>query len=64
MMKIVKWLFGVISIILIVYAILLLVGVFDPPFYMPYYMLPVIIILAGVGVLFLSLGISSSSGKD
>ncbi|MEJ2738902.1 MAG: hypothetical protein P8105_03545 [Dehalococcoidia bacterium] len=64
MMKIVKWLLGAISILLILYAILLLIGVFNPPFYLPYCMLPVILILAGVGILFLTLGISSSSEKD
>ena len=50
--------------ILVVVAILLLVGVFSAPFYMPFCMLPVILILAGVGILFLTLGISSSSEKD
>ena len=63
-MKIVKWLLVAIGILLILYAILLLVGVFTPPFYMPYCMFPVIMILVGVGVLFFSLGISSSSAKD
>jgi hypothetical protein len=62
-MKIVKWLFGVISILLILYAILLLVGVFTPPVYMPFCMFPVILILVGVGILFLALGISSPSEK-
>ena len=63
-MNIVKWLLGVISVLVILYAILLLVGVFNSPFYMPYCMFPVILILAGVGILFLALGISSSSEKD
>jgi hypothetical protein len=63
-MNIVKWLLGAISILLILYAILLLVGVFTPPVYMPYCMFPVILILVGVGILFLSLGISSSSEKE
>ena len=64
MLNTIKWLLVVVSILLILYAILLLVGVFTPPFYMPYCMLPVIIILAGVGILFLALGISSSGRKD
>jgi hypothetical protein len=65
MQNIVKWFLVAISILLILYAILLLVGVFTPPFYLPYCMLPVIIILVGVGILFLSLGFfTSSSGKE
>jgi hypothetical protein len=63
-LKIVKWVLGIISILFILYAILLLVGVFTPPFYLPYCMFPVIMILVGVGVLFFSLGISSSNEKD
>ena len=64
MLIIVKWLLGVIAVLLVLFAILFLVGVFIPPFYMPYCMLPVIMILVGVGLLFLALGISSSSKKD
>jgi hypothetical protein len=64
MLNIVKWFLVAIGGLVIIYAILLFAGVFVVPVNMPYYMFPVVLLVAGIGVILLSLGIFSFGKKN
>jgi hypothetical protein len=64
MTGIVKWLLVVIGGLIILYAILLFAGVLMAPVYLSFGLFPVIILLAGIGIVFLSLGFFSANKKD
>ena len=59
-----KWILVAVGIIIALYAILVFAGVFLSPVNLRFYMYPVILLLAGIGIVLVSLGFFPSEKKD
>lgn len=64
MSGVIKWVLVALGGIIVLYAILLFGRVLIAPVYLSFGLFPIIILLAGIGILFLSLGYFSTNKKD